>query len=131
MTVFTQGTPNWGGIVSEAEGALSREQVTIAAGAQLEPGTIMALRDDGKYDQLDLNSSEGNTGAGGMLCALVDESESDRVGVIIERLAELRSSDLVWPDGITTDQQNAAIAELLVRHIKIRYAATTISIQTT
>lgn len=129
--VFEQGVPQWGFIASEAQGTLSREQVTILAGDQLEAGTVMGERDDGKWEQLDPASSEGNNAAKAILCHRVVESESDRKGVVLERLAEVNGAELIWPDGITTGEQNTAEAELLARNIKIRSGPTTISTQTT
>lgn len=129
--LFTQSTPNFGCIISEAEGSLSREEVTIVPGEQVEPGTIMGVRDDGKYQQLDPDSSEGNDAAVAILCARVEASAEDRAGVVIERLAEVRDADLIWPDGISTAETATAVAELLARNIKIRAAASTLSVQTT
>jgi len=131
--VFTEQLPHAEGfIVSEAPGALSREEVTIIEGAEvLQPGTVLGKRDNGKYQQLDPDSSEGNDAAVGILCSRVDPTGGDVAGVVIERLAEVRAADLIWPDGITTVEQDTAEAELLARNIKIRAAASTVSTQST
>lgn len=131
--VFTEQLPhNEGFIVSEAPGSLSREQVTIITGAAvLHPGTVMGVRDDGKYQQLDPDSSEGNDAAVGILCSRVDSTAGDVAGVVLERLAEVNADELIWPDGITTVQQATATAELLARDIKLRSQASTTSTQTT
>jgi hypothetical protein len=138
MTVFTEGTRPWGFIVSEAHGSLSREAVTVIAGtAVLKPGTVMGERADGKWAQLDPAATEGNEAAKGILGAQVDPTDgaggvgSDVPGVVIERLAEVRDADLVWPDGINTADQNTAEGELLARNIKIRAVATVVSTQST
>lgn len=131
--VFTEQLPHAEGfIISEAPGALSREEVTIITGADvLEAGTVMGVRDNGKYEQLDPASTEGNDAAVGVLCSRVDPTEGDVAGVVIERLAEVRAEDLIWPDGITTAEQDTAEAELLARNIKIRAAASSLSTQST
>lgn len=132
MTAKTEQLPHSEGfIVSEANGHLSREEVTITGAAILYPGTVMGVRDDGKYQQLDTGSSEGNDTARAILCSEVDPTEGDVQGVVIERLAEVRESDLQWPAGISTANQNLAIAALLTHDIKVRTAPTTVTTQTT
>lgn len=131
-TVFTERLPHAEGfIVSEADGALSRETVTVTGAAVLYAGTVMGVRDDGKYAQLDPDSSEGNDVADAILCREVDPTTGDVQGVVIERLAEVREDDLQWPDGISTAEQDAAVAQLLAKNIKVRSGPTIISLQTT
>lgn len=129
---------NEGFIISEAPGTLSREQVVIAADvAAIEAGTVMSKRDDGLYEPLDPSSTEGSTEAVGILCSRVDPSDGaggvgvNVNGVIIERLAEVRASDLLWSPTITTAQQDTAEAELLALNIKIRVGSSIVSTQTT
>lgn len=132
MEPKTQQLPTAEGfIISEANGKLSREQVTVTGAAILYPGTVMGVRDDGKYQQLDTASTEGNDTARAILCAEVDPTDGDVSGVVIERLAEVREDDLQWPAGISTSDQNAAIAALLTHDIKVRTGPTTVSTQTT
>lgn len=139
MVVKTEQLPHDEGfIVSEAPGSLSREEVTVLAGTSvLEPGTVMGERADGKWAQLDPDATEGNEAAKGILCSQVDPTDgsggvgSDVKGVVIERLAEVRNDDLIWPSGISTAQQDTAEGELLARNIKIRTIATRVEKQST
>lgn len=134
MVTKTEQLPHAEGfIVSEANGALSREQVTIIQGAAvLYPGTVMGVRDDGKYQQFDPDSSEGNSTAVGILCSEVDPTAgADVKGVIIERLAEVRSDDLEWLASVSAGEKTTAEASLLLRNIKFRDSATVVSTQTT
>ena len=139
MVTKTEQLPHDEGfIISEAPGTLSREQVTVIAGtAVLHPGTVMGERADGKWAQLDPAATEGNEAAKGILCAQVDPTDgagaagSDVLGVVVERLAEVRNADLIWPDGISTANQDTAEAELLARDIKIRAVATRVTTQST
>lgn len=140
MSTKTEQLPHDEGfIVSEAPGTLSREQVVfVAAVAVLEAGSVVAKRDDGKYELFDPDSSEqpNTPSVIGVLCSQVDPSDgaggvgSDVKGVIIERLAEVRADDLVWAD-LTTAQQDVGEAALLTQNIKIRVGATVVSTQTT
>lgn len=140
MVTKTEQLPhNEGFIISEAPGSLSREQVVfVAALAALEAGSVVAIRDDGKYEMLDPGSSEQGDSPSvvGILCSRVDPSDgaggigADVKGVIIERLAEVREDDLIWAS-ITTAQQDAGEAALLARNIKIRVEATRTETQTT
>lgn len=134
--VYTEQLPHAEGfIVSEAPGALSREQVTIRGGfsgaAVLNPGTVMARRDDLKWQKHDPDSTEGEGTARGVLCGRVDPTSADVRGVVIERLAEVRESDLIWHTGITTNEKNTAIAALDARNIKIRAVSASTSVQNT
>lgn len=139
MVTKTEQLPHDEGfIISEAPGTLSREEVTVLAGtAVLNPGTVMGERADGKWAQLDPAATEGNEAAKGILCSQVDPTDgaggvgSDTKGVVVERLAEVRDADLIWPDAISTANQNTAEAELLVRNIKIRAVATRVTTQST
>lgn len=133
-TNFSEQLPHSDGmIVSEANGELSREQVTFRqrASSTYKAGTVVGKRDDGKYEQLEVGSSEGNNTAVGVLLAEVDATAGDKKGVIIERLAEVRDRDLIWPAGISSANKAIAITALLTRNIKVRTTPTVISTQST
>lgn len=133
---YTEQLPHAEGfIIHEFPGTLSREQVTIRGGfsgaAVLHPGTVMGKRDDGKWQQLNESSTEGEAAVKGILCGRVDPTSADVKGVVIERLAEVRESDLIWPAGISTANKNAGIAELLALNIKVRDVADKTTTQST
>jgi hypothetical protein len=133
MTTQTEKLPhNEGFIISEAPGKLSREEVTIFKDSAVHlAGTVMGKRDDGKWQRLAEGSSEGNAAVKGILCSDVDSTAADAFGVVIERLAEVRAADLIWPTGLSTANHDAGVAELLALNIKVRAGAVTISTQTT
>jgi hypothetical protein len=97
----------------------------------------MGERADGKWEPFHQDSTEGNEAAKGILLSEVDPTDgeggvgSDVQGVVIERLAEVRASDLIWPSDVTTAEQDAATAELLARNIKLRQPPSRVETQTT
>jgi hypothetical protein len=133
VTELTEQLPhNEGFIVSEANGAQSREEVTLLTSATVyEAGTVLGVRDNGKYERFDPDSSEGNDIAVAILCSRVDATEGDATGVVIERMAEVRDADLIWLDSVDAGEKTVAIASLLTKNIKVRNVATTVSTQST
>ena len=134
MTTKTEQLPHDAGfIISEANGSLSRDAITVFlnAAATVKAGTVMGLRDDGTYQQLDPASSEGNTAAVGILINEVDSMAANAGGVLLDKDAEVRDDDLIWPTGISVGNKATAVAALLVLGIKIRAVGTTVSTQTT
>lgn len=104
-----------GFILSEANGTRSRENIVVSsvvAGA-LEAGTVLGKNTaTGEYAQLDPGSTTGEQTAAGILYARVDATNGDVAGVAVVRDAEVNQHELVWPDDISTAQQDAAIASL-------------------
>lgn len=74
-------------------------RLTVAAGS-------------GKYVALDLAAITGGQIAAGVLTDSVDASAADAPGVTFARGCEVADKALTWPAGITTNQKNAAIAQL-------------------
>jgi len=107
----THGTGSF--IVSEANGTLSREVITISSGSNLLAGTVLGkVTASGEFVQLDLAATNGSEDAAGVLFAAVDATDADTQGVAIVRAAEIDAARLVWPAGITTNDKNAALAQL-------------------
>lgn len=134
MTTKTEVLPHDGGfLISEANGFRSREEVTLfrVAAATIKAGTVVGKRDDGKYQQIDTASSEGNTTAVGILLNEVDATAADAKGVLIVRHAEVRDDDLVWPTGFSAGNKTTALAALLALGIVTRAVGTTVTTQTT
>lgn len=126
-------------IVSEGNGAISREAITILAGHMLEAGTVLGrltssikfdavppgtpatkIAADGTYTILDPTASDGSETAAAILYDTVDASGGDTEGVAIVRLAEVHANELVWPDSITVEEQVAALGDLVARSIIAR-----------
>lgn len=74
--------------------------------------TITVAEGSGKYVQLDLTATDGSEVAKGILYDAVDASSADAPGVAHLRDCEVNAAELVWPDGITTNQKTAALAQL-------------------
>jgi hypothetical protein len=87
-------------VVSEGNGRISRETITVLAGENLQAAAVLGkVTASGKYKALDP--------------AAVDGSEvADAEGVAIVRLAEVNAAELVWPAGITGPEQTTALGEL-------------------
>lgn len=121
MTVLTMGRQTGEFLVSEANGRLSREVVTVAAGADLVPGTVLGqVTAGGAYAALNTAAVDGSEVAAAVLYDHAYAASAAVEGVIVARLAEVRGSDLEWPDGITEGDKAAAIAELAANNIIVR-----------
>ena len=100
-------------IVSEGNGTISRESITVLSGEILEAGAVLGkVTASGKYKALDPAATDGSQVAVGILYDAVDASAADAEGVAIVRIAEVNAAELVWPDGITPTEQTTALAQL-------------------
>lgn len=121
MPVITEGRHAGEFVVSEGNGAISRETVTVLNGRALEPGTVLGrVTTSGKYCEIDLAASSGAEVAIAVLYDAVDASAGDAPGVVIARLAEVHGGELVWPAALTDPQKQAAIAQLAAATIIVR-----------
>ena len=100
-------------VVSEGNGKISRETITVLSGQTLEAGAVLGkVTASGKYKALDPAAVDGSEAAAGILYDAVDASAADAEGVAIVRLAEVNAAELVWPAGITAPQQTTALGQL-------------------
>ena len=117
----TEATHTAGFILSEANGALSRDEVTILSGQDLQAGAVLGkVTASGKYRAVQPAGVDGSQTAVAILYGAVDASSADTPGTVINRDAEVRTDDLVWPGGTTANQKATALAELLTLGIKAR-----------
>lgn len=114
-------------IQSEADGSLSRSNVTVtvAAATVLYPGMVLSkLSGSGKYVPYDNAGTDGSESARAILYGKLDnsagESPVDFAGVVIDCLAEVRKADLQWDDAIDSGEKTAAYADLAAYFIKAR-----------
>ncbi|WP_257286408.1 head decoration protein [Endozoicomonas sp. SESOKO1] len=113
MSVKTEKNYTAEFLISEGNNSISREQVALAANLDMEPGTVLGkVTATGVYKPVDPAAADGSETAAGVLYAGKATDASGGDGVIIARLAEVVDSLLVWPDGITGEEQAAAITEL-------------------
>ena len=108
-------------IVSEGNGRISRETITVLSGETLQAAAVLGrVTVSGKYKALDPAAVDGSEVATGILYDAVDASAADTEGVAIVRLAEVNAAELVWPDGITGPEQTTALGELAALNIIAR-----------
>lgn len=100
MTVFTEGKHTAEFLLSEGNGSISREQVTIAAAAgAMAAGTVVGkITASGKYAAYNNGASDGTEVAAGVLYAAVPDSAADQSAVIIARSAEVLGAALTGND---------------------------------
>lgn len=118
-TNFTEPRHTGEHVVSEANGARSREQGTLAAG-NLPAGAVLALDANGDYVQLAPAATDGTEVAKAVLYAAVDASDSPQPCVVHVRACEIEQAALTFPDGITQAQTDTAVNDLIGRGIILR-----------
>lgn len=87
-------------LLSEGNGSISREEVTISstAGAMV-PGTVIGKMANGKYKEYNNANSAGDAdAAAGILYRGVPDSTGDQKAVIICRFAEVKKDELTGLD---------------------------------
>jgi hypothetical protein len=85
--------------------------------------TITVGEGSGKVVEIGFTAVDGSQNAYGFVIAAYDASSADVEGVAIVRNAIINPDNLVWPDGATSDQKAAALAELKAAGIITRLAA--------
>ena len=112
------------GVKWEQDSDYSREQITVASGADLTVLTVLGkVTADGKYVQLDPSASDGSESAAGILVADTAAASADAESAAIVRDALVIADALVWPSGITANQKTTALGELAALGIHTREAA--------
>ena len=108
-------------LLSEANGALSREVVTIASGQNLEAGAVLGkISASGKYVAVNPGATDGSQTAAAVLIYETDASAGDALATVASRMAEVATDLLVWPTGTTQAQIDAALGELAGNYIIAR-----------
>ena len=110
-------------LLSEANGTYSRENAVLSSGNNLQAGTVLGkLTATGEYTALDpaADPEDGSEAAAGVLWASTDATDADAAVVVICRDAEVKADALIWPEGIATNDKNAAIAQLVALGIVLR-----------
>jgi hypothetical protein len=100
MTVFTEGKHTAEFLLSEGNGSISREQVTIAAAAPaLAAGTLMGrLTSGGQCVAYNNTADDGSQTAIGILYAAVPNESVAQKATIIARSAEVLGAELTGLD---------------------------------
>ncbi len=121
-TVFTESM-NLGDLLKyEAPNLYSRDRVTVAAGQNLPLGAVVGMvTATGKVKQIDPSATDGTQVAAGVLMQACDAALTERTdGLIVARHAIVADHALQWPSGITSGEQQAAIAQLKALGVLVR-----------
>nr|DAP68844.1 MAG TPA: head decoration protein D [Caudoviricetes sp.] len=108
MNKLVEGTHTGEFLISEGNGQISRERVTIVAGPALVPGQLLASAGGGKYKPY-VNKAGGDAVA--VLYGGLPQSDADRDGAGIVRDAEVLTALLV---GIDVDAGTALAAKGII-----------------
>lgn len=99
MTILTEKVRAGEFLMAEAEGTLSRDNITVSSGRSLAAGTVLGkVTASGEYVAYSNAASDGSEIAAGILYADVDATAADAKGVIINCLAEVDESLLIGID---------------------------------
>lgn len=86
--------------------------------------TITVAAGSGKVKQIDFAATDGSDAACGILTEDTTAPDgADRSAVAVVRNAIVSDNGITWPAGATTDQKNAAIAQLQALGILVRQGA--------
>lgn len=121
-SVFTEAM-NLGDLLKyEAPNLYSRDRVTVVAGQTLQLGAVVGMvTASGKVKQIDPSSTDGSQVAAGVLIQTCDAALAERTdGLMIARHAIVSDHALMWPTGITSGEQQAAIAQLKALGVLVR-----------
>ncbi|KEQ17137.1 head decoration protein [Endozoicomonas numazuensis] len=121
MPVMTEPVHTGEFIVSEGNNSISRELVELAPDLKLLPGSVLGKNTSTDvYGPLDPDADTGLQMAVGVLWDHVSTDATGGEGVIIARLAEVHQDLLIWPEGVTDEQQATAVSELASLDIILR-----------
>lgn len=121
-TVFSESM-NLGDLLKyEAPNLYSRDRVTVVAGQALPLGAVVGMvTATGKIKQIDPSATDGSQYASGVLMQAVDAALAERLdGLMVARHAIVAGHALQWPTGITTAEQQAAVAQLKALGVLVR-----------
>lgn len=115
MTTLSEGRTAGDFLLFEEDNHFSRDVVTIAAGADLEPGTVLGrVTASGKFVAADEAASTGEEVAVAVLLTPAKAATTDVTdAIVIARHARVRRLGLVFGASFdTTVKRDAAVAEL-------------------
>lgn len=106
-------------------GEISFDEETLTASqGDLVPGTVLArVTATGNLVPYDDDANAGVPGSGiavGVLCYAAPNSASTQKVTVLKRLAQVKSSLLVWEASNDTTEKNAGLAELAAQFVIAR-----------
>ena len=122
MTTLTESTHAGEFIVSEANGTLSREVVTVASGSGVIPaGMVLGkITVGGKYKPYDDDNADGSEVADAIAYDGVDATSADQSVVVVFRDAEVKLSALQWAATNDATDKTNGLADLAAKNIIAR-----------
>jgi hypothetical protein len=122
MTTYTESQHNYEALLSEGDGSISREVVTVKSGAgNLAAGTVLGkVTSGGKYEGYDDGKSNGAETAVAVLMQAVDASSADVSATVIVRLAEVKKDALQWIDAVDATAKTKAYSDLAAAYVIAR-----------
>lgn len=121
MTTFTETSHAGEHILSEGNGDISRENITVLSGQNLVAGAVLGIvTASGKYAEYDNAASDGTEVAAGVLFEAVDASAADAPGVANVRNCEVYLAGLTWEAGQDQAAQDAGVADLKALNVIVR-----------
>lgn len=116
-SVFPKVQHDW--LKHETDPVLGRRAGTIKSGAgAIASGQVLGkVTATGKYAVLAPAANDGTEAAAAIAVSQVDATAADMETAVIVRDAQVVSNQLTWPAGITTNQKNAALAQLAALNI--------------
>jgi len=108
----------------EAPNLYSRDVTTVAAGQNLALGAVVARDATDKLVAVDPAAADSTAVAVGVLAFDVDATLIDRAdAILIARHAIVASHAVVWPTGISPEEQLTAIQQLTAQGVLVRQSA--------
>jgi len=106
----------------EAPNLYSRDRVTVVSGQNLPLGAVVGtVTVTGKVKSLDPSATDGSQVAAGVLMQACDAALAERTdGLLLARHAIVSDHALQWPIGITTGEQQVALAQLKALGVLVR-----------
>jgi hypothetical protein len=112
-TIKTQGTFTREFLLSEGEGQISREQITVVKGDALPAGLVLGTIGTGEYAPYNNTATDGSEIATAVLYGPLAASADARLAVGIVRLAEVAQACLTGLDA-------AARSDLAAHYVIVR-----------
>lgn len=115
MAALTEGRHAAEFILSEGNGHVSRDAVTIVSGAgKLAAGTVLGkITASGKFTASPATGTDGSQTAAAVLLAPVDATSADIVGVAVTRACEVNGNLLAYDATVDDATKRAAKATQL------------------
>ncbi|WP_299558709.1 head decoration protein [uncultured Sulfitobacter sp.] len=115
MPTLTEGKTPGDFMLFEEHSFYSRDEVVVAAGADLEPGTVLGkITASGKFVACDHTAADGSEVAAAVLYTPALAADADVTdAVVIARQAQVRRGGLTFDAAFTTEtHRDGAVAEL-------------------